>query len=367
MMLKKIFFFLIYLKEYQFCFNNFFNFLKEINKNEILIIENYNFHGECIPGFVKYFQDLGYKNIDILINIKLNKLRPLNIPYFNNKINIFEYPSHIIDDFITSGMCNFYKICLFNSLEYEFNRTRLYLYNKHKFKKLIVFHTLYNIKEKDILNYNIIVLKKFQTNIPVYEVNPHFFGEYKFHNKSIITNFIVVGSIQSNRKNFLILFDCIEKLINYKIFNFHVTIVGLIMENKLKQLFNKTYLSKYVTFTGRIPYDTMYKYISESDFFLPLLDPKQHKLYLSEKTSGSFQLVYGFNIPIIIQKIFAEKYGFNNSNSIIYENNDEFFNNLNYSINMKNDEYIYLKNNLEKMKNNIEKKSLENLKLILNK
>ena len=368
--MKNIFFFLyLYIfKIYQFCSYNFFNFLREINKNEILIIEKYDFHGECIPGFIKYFQDLGYKNIDILINIKLNKLKPLNISFFDNKINIFEYSSQKIENFITLGMCNFYKICLFITLEFKkSDKIRLYLYNKHKFKKLIVFHELFNINKKDILYYNIIVLKKFQTNIPVYEVNPHFFGEYKFHNKSKITNFIIVGNIQLFRKNFLILFDSIEKLINNKINNFHITIIGGKIEKKIKILFNKAYLSKYVTFTGRIPYDIMYKYISKSDFLLPLLDPDQQSLYLSKKTSGSFQLVYGFNIPIIIQKIFAEKYEFNNSNSIIYDNNQDFFNKLNYSINMKNDEYIYLKKNLKKMKNNIEKKSINNLKLILNK
>ena len=212
--------FTIYLKEYQFCFNNFFNFLNEINKNEILIIEKYPFHGECIPGFIKYFQDLGYKNIDILINTKLNKLRPLNISFFNNKLNIFEYSSNLIEDFITLGMCNYYKICLFTTLEFKKkDKIRLYLYNKHNFKKLIVFHELFHINEKDILYYNIIVLKKFKNDIHVYEVNPHFFGEYKFHNKSKITNFIIVGGIESFRKNFFILFDGIEKLINDKIFN----------------------------------------------------------------------------------------------------------------------------------------------------
>ena len=370
-MIKNILFyflFCVYFKQYQFCSYKFFNYLNEINKNEILIIEKYAFHGECIPGFIKYFQDLGYKNIDILINVKLNKLRPLNISFFNNKINIFEYPSNLIDDFITLGMCNFYKICLFNTLEFEkLDKIRLYLYNKQNFKKLIVFHELNNINKKDILNYNIIVLKKFQNNIPVYEVNPHFFGEYKIHNKSKITNFIIVGNIQSKRKNFLILFDIVEKLINNKIFNFHVTIIGGNIENKLKILLNKNHTSKYVTFTGRIPYDIMYEYISKSDFLLPLLDPNRHILYLNEKTSGSFQLVYGFNIPMIIQKNFAEKYEFNNSNSIIYNNNDDFFNKLNYSINMKNDEYIFLKNNLKKKIKNIEKNSIENLKLILSK
>ncbi len=61
--------------------------------------------------FIKYFQDLGYKNIDILINTKINKLRLLNISSFNNKLNIFEYPSNLIDDFIILGMSNYYKIC----------------------------------------------------------------------------------------------------------------------------------------------------------------------------------------------------------------------------------------------------------------
>jgi hypothetical protein len=43
------------------------------------LIEKYNFHGECLPGYIKYFLDLGYKNIDVLINNKLFKLNPLNI------------------------------------------------------------------------------------------------------------------------------------------------------------------------------------------------------------------------------------------------------------------------------------------------
>ena len=127
---------------------------------------------------------MGYNNIDILININLHKLRPLNI-FFKNKINILPYSSKMIDKYIFLGICNFYKICLFNTLEFHNNyKIRKYLYKKHKFKKLVVFHELNNIKKKDINNYNIIVLKKFKNNIPVYEVNPHFFGEYKLHNKS---------------------------------------------------------------------------------------------------------------------------------------------------------------------------------------
>ena len=309
---------------------------------------------------------MGYNNIDILININLNKLRPLNISFFKNKINILPYPTKLIDKYILLGICNFYKICLFNTLEFQKKeKIRKYLYNKHKFKKLVVFHELNNIKKNDINNYNIIVLKKFKNNIPVYEVNPHFFGKYKLHNKSKITNFIIVGKIQSFRKNFLLLFESIDKLIKNKILNFKVIIIGYSMEKNFIKFFNKEYLSKYIKFIKKIPYDIMFEYISNADFFLPLLDPEQHANYLINKTSGSFQLVYGFNIPMIVEKKFAEKYGFNNLNSIIYNTEQEFFNKLNYSIHMKNKEYLNLKYNLKIKTKKIEKNSIENLKKIL--
>ena len=67
-----------------------------------------------------------------------------------------------------------------------------------------------------MLYYNIIVLKKFKNDIPVYEVKLIFL---------VNINFII------NLK-LLILFDGIEKLINDKIFNFHVTIIsGLLKIN----------------------------------------------------------------------------------------------------------------------------------------
>ena len=64
----------------------------------------------------------------------------------------------------------------------------------------------------------------------------------------------------------LIFFDGIEKLINDKIFNFHVTIISGWIENKLKVLLIK--LIKYVTFIGRFLYDIMYEYISNQIFFI---------------------------------------------------------------------------------------------------
>lgn len=367
--MKFIFFFLFFffykLKANTICKNNYLHFLIEKNKKEILIIEKYNMHGECLPGFIKYFIDIGYNNIDILINENLLKLNPLNISLINNKINIFAYSLTTIENFIELGVCDYYKICFFNSFGYDKKQE---LNKNFKFKKLTVIHNLNFINKKNENNYNIIVLKNFYKNNSFYEINPHYFGEYKFHNKSKkITNFITVGNIENFRKNYNILFNNVKELIKNNIFNFHVTIIGRILEKSIKNIVINKNLSNYITLTGRIPYDEMFQKISQADFFLPLLDSKKHIKYLKEKTSGSFQLVYGFNIPMVIEKIFAEKYGFDNKNSVIYFSEKNFFYKLNDSINMKNEEYQKLKYNLKIKAKEIEKNSLENLKILLNK
>ena len=111
----------------------------------------------------------------------------------------------------------------------------------------------------------------------------------------------------------------------------------------------------------------MYKNIAKSDFFLPLLDPNIHTKYISDHTSGSFQLSYGFNIPMVIEKTFANAYNFDNNNSIIYNKNNDFCNKLKDAINLNEEVYKKLKDELKLKSKEIEKISLENLKKILKK
>ena len=348
------------------CINNFMIYLNEINKRDILIIEINNYHGECIPGYIKYFNIIGYKNIDILITPELYNQTILDFNYFKYKIKYLIFPKQDIDLFISLGMCDLYKICLFNTIEVGKLKMREYLHSNHKFKSIIVLHNKYNLN-KTLYNFNnIVVLKKFKDDLPFYEVNPHYFGEYDLHKKSKIINFITAGGYALNRKNFYLLINSINKLLKNNIVKFHVTIVGEGFE-KLENSIKNNDLTKYLTFTGRISYSLMYKYISKSDFFLPLLDPNKQKRYLIEKTSGSFQLSYGFNIPMIIEKTFAKIYNFNVNNSIIYDKNENFDKKLIEAINMREEEYKKIKEGLKIKAREIEKNSLENLKIILSK
>ncbi len=356
---------LYYFFSKNYCINNFFSFLFELNKNKILIIEIKKYHGECIPGFIKYFNILGYNNIDILITPELYKQNIFDQTYFKLKIKYLIFSKYEIDKYITLGICDFYKICFFNTLDLATIKMRKYLHSKHKFKSILVLHNKINLKKFDINFNNIVVLKKFNKNLPFYEINPHYFGEYEYHIKSNITNFVTAGNNLRIKKNFNLLINSAYKLISNNYINFHITIIGKGYKNLIKSV-SKTNLTKFITFTGRISYSLMYKYIAKSDFVLPLLDPKIHKHYLKQQTSGSFQLSYGFNIPLIIEKTFAVNYKFNNNNSIVYNKNNDFYNKLKEAININKEKYKQIKEGLKIKTKEIEINSIYNLKKILN-
>lgn len=337
------------------CENNFFSFNKERNKNEVLIIEKKRVHGECIPGYIKYLLDLGYHNIDVLMNDRLYGLHTLNLSIFNGNVNELVYPGNKIDDIIFKhNICDFYQICFFNTI-YSFDINKFHFNNS---KQLFLAHSVPEIKPKLLTMGNAIVIKKFnESQEKVYEVNPHYFGFYDYHKKNKITHFVTAGNYNNNRKNFNLLIKSVEFLEKLNKKDFHLTIIG---DGKKPILSDK--IKNFITFTGRIPYDTMYNIISKCDFFLPLLDPIFHLKYAKTLTSGSFQLSYGLNIPILIHSFFAEVYNFDNGNSIIYEDDEDFIDKLVDVIEMNEETYANIKINLEKKAKKIYKDSLSNLK-----
>ena len=63
-------------------------FEKVYKNNSILLIEFFHYHYECIPGYAKYFIDLGY-NVDVIMNINGTSSFCLFCPF--KKIRIFIY------------------------------------------------------------------------------------------------------------------------------------------------------------------------------------------------------------------------------------------------------------------------------------
>lgn len=326
--------------------------------NKVLIIELNNCHAECLPGYIKYFLLLGYK-VDLVLNKCLEEDLPLEM--FKNNSDVFvEYLSQAtIFKFINSDKVDLYNICLINSnIIYGFGSIFDYIKSLHpRTKFLCVEHIQKNIKELKQRAIPV-VLKKFSPNKSVYEINPCYFGDISKHDKNTVTNFIVAGNIQNHRKNFDLLINTIENLIDNNISNFKVTIVG---QGNL-DICDK--LAKYIDIKGRLSYKHLYEELQNSDYFLPLLDPTniEHNRYITSGTSGSFQLINGFNLPCIIADKFAKVHGYNSTNAIVYNENKDLYKALITAINLSNYDYKNLQVNLSKMQEQIFNNSLENLK-----
>ena len=348
-------------------FENYNSLFKKLNKKyinqwlanqkNILIVEVNNCHGECLPGHIKYFQDMGYE-VDVLINKAQQKENPLYM--FNNICVTYQLPEHIIKK-LNSVSAKEYDLCFLNS-------NTIYGYNALSILNLITPRTslpkiLYVEHDtNDICNISFtttpIVLKKFNNSDTVFEVNPHYFGEFPYHEKNKITKFIVAGNIENKRKNHQLLISAVTRLVNKGINNFVITIIG-----KGDSLSIPENISSYFDIKGRLSYPDMYKEMSEADYFLTLLDPSnsEHNRYLKSGTSGSFQLIYGFNMPCLIAKKFARKHHFNSENSIIYSRNSQLASAMISAINTSDAEYQKMKNNLHLLSDNIYKNSLQNL------
>ena len=332
---------------------------KEIKPNSVLLFEPNDVHGEVVLGYVKYFADLGY-NVDVILNKDVYKEDPFcrlphgyinelyyigarkTISLFKSSDKIFGY-KHIL---ITSATIYAYEGIGCIELMPEIKR--------HP-SVYIVKHDIEGIKD-ELASDKIITLGYF----PNYAmVNPHFFYKIQPHSKNKKTRFVVVGSVRNHRKNHDLLKNVAQKLFQTST-NFEVVVVG---NRKVIGVIKN--LKSILKFTGRLNFESMFKEIEKSDFLLFLLDPENeaHNRYITTGVTGSAQLAYGFNLPSLVHKKFANFYSLNNKNSLIYE--DDIYEKMLEAINMSPEKYSKMKEELLKTSQRIEKESLINLKKML--
>ncbi len=354
-----------FLLEFYF-FRSIYSFLKlfiqGIRFNSVLVYEPNNSHTEVVMGYVKYLLELGF-NVDVILAPGVKKWKALEGKEWNDvRIYYFSiYFAYLINKFI-----NRYKKVLFTSVSvYRYDNTtinilNLFPKNLNKDKLFVVEHELKDLEKNNLLELekkgHVITLGNFKKGICV---NPHYFCKIDNHKKNKITKFICVGSIDTKRKNHNLLFSAIERLKSCGQ-NFIIYIVsGRILKGVPEEI------KPYIKFCGRLNFPNMYKLLKEIDFYLPLLDPENpfHNRYITTGVTGSAQLIYGFLIPPVIHKKFTDFYGFNNNNSIIYEN--DLFDGMNKAISINENDYQIYKENLKNLVDIIENKSKNNLKEML--
>lgn len=337
------------------------NFKKsKVKENAVLLLEAFTCHGEIVPGYTKYFIDLGY-NVDLIIS-KEDKRDNVFCRCKDNKINVWYTNAKTIKECVKLEKIKKYKHVLFlSSLIFPSDCGQIEALEycdcmkNPEGRKLIVDHN-YSLMNKDIAKENkILTLSNREVNM----VNPHYFGDIKITGKNDKTQFMVAGDFE---KNIDLLVLSVKKLLAEEINNFEIIFTGRSNHSeKLKGL------EKIIKNKGYVDFEKLYTFVEQADFLLPMLSSEGEKnnRFLEGDSCGSFQLSYGFKKPILIAEKFAEYHDFNDKNAIIYENDSKLYEAMKQAIQMSKNEYLQKQSGLEKLSQRLYDISLTNLKNVL--
>lgn len=333
----------------------------KVRKNSVLIVEPNSYHGEILPGFVKYFQDLGF-NVDLLLrheNFEDN-------PFINVKnINIFSLSANKIKEVLKFQKINNYEFLFISTTSYMekqgFQGYYLdYLNYLPKTKRgiLQVEHTFDENNKKRELDYlkqnRLFTLSGFDNTLML---NPHYFAQIEpNHEKIKKTKFLISGHWAKGNE---LLIKTVEALAKEGLENFEIRVLG-------SRIHIPKELKKYFKILGYVKFKTLYEELKNIDFILPMLDEfdENHKHYLTGTTSGSKQQSLGFLKPLLINEKFAKEYGFNNKNSIVYRENN-LLGSMKNAIKMSQDRYTQMQVFLENLATETYNESLNNLRKVV--
>ena len=336
--------------------------ISEIKNKTILLFEPNEYHHECLPGYAKYFIDLGF-NVDILM--KYNKINSFYLfkEIENTRIVTFK---NLKDIYLNSNNLSF----IIKKYQYILVQTYFSIH-KNIFTKLNIlnmnnsYFVSHDTKYEKI---NYLYLSK-QNRIwtlgnlsrGLY-VNPHYIGHIKIPKKNEKTRFYFTST---PKREYQYLLKAITQL-KEENFNFDIVVTG-----RSAKIFNSKNISKNINdifiFKNEVSYYELFKLVESSDYIIIPLNPKRKNdnEYKYRRVSGSIQLVYGFLKPAIINKDFSSFYYLNDKNSLIY-NNTDFYYIIKKAILLSNTKYNNLRHNLFVIERNIYNISINNIKKAFN-
>ncbi|GMO56858.1 MAG: hypothetical protein Ta2D_02100 [Rickettsiales bacterium] len=342
-------------------------------KNTICVMEFYC-HYEVIPSIIKYLLDLGY-NVHLFVKNEQNSLNSLiNCDFPTDNFQIFTIPKFVNRDEVFNSLLQYKHIFLLTSL-FEIHKVFYERYVKQFGKDNFTYisHHFNHSPEVPIgeesenffVKHNRIFtlrdkIKYGEKTVPFFY--PIYFGSINITPKNKVVRFISTGTWTKGVRNFDTLFESMKKLIANNITNFVVEIVGKIN-------FDITGLEKYFYSKGKVSFADMYESMEQSDYLLFLLDKNMdigtYNRYLKYATTGTLGLAVGFQKVSLITNELGELYGLDSSRAINY-NDDDLYDAMKTAIEMGDEEYLKKQNNLGKYKDELMKKSVENLDKYIN-
>ncbi|UOE38010.1 hypothetical protein [Chryseobacterium oryzae] len=337
----------------------------KVTQKSILIVEPNPYHFEILPGFCKYFQDLGY-NVDVIAQPDLKEDSPF-IHYPHLPTVFYLSPKYQKKALSQSKIRDYDFVFLSTSVLWADNIRDSYINwlgfePKGKYGFFMVEHNVIpyvkDYGHEKYVNQNRIFTLASQYSIPMF--NPHYFGEINIKNKSPKT---VFSTIIKEKQNIKLLLETCTKLVKNGYNNFEIIVTGRTSITEIPDD-----LQSFIKFTGKTTFTELWKVYRSSDFIIPMLNPEiaGHQRYRDGTITGSWQTMLGFAKPLVIHSQFSETYRLNVSNAIIFNENSELSTALQTCINMKNDAYLKLQENIKFLSDQIYKESLENLKFGIN-
>ena len=310
-------------------------------------------HAEVVPGFARYLLDLGY-NVSVLVEPERIDEGLFSLFGKNERVYLNRIPGKSIRKFLLkNGLAGAVGI-LISTITDKIRIKDIPLVPGQKV--LCVSHDVGD--DAELIDEKTITLRRVDCGVKTIAVNPHYFGEIPLPVKNGIVNFVSVGALRAKRRNTKLLVEAARELYQTGARDFRITVIG---KGTLHGLPGE--LRPFFRIPGRLDFQDMYREIQQADFFLPLLDPRnpEHDRYITTGTSGSFQLIYGFLKPPVIASRFAPINGFDDSNSIIYENNADLAAAMGKAIHMTAENYSAMCENLKYYTDKLYRESLENL------
>lgn len=335
-----------------------------ICEKSVLIVEFNDFHGVTLPGYIHYFSKLGY-NVDLFLregqNVFEKPLCRVTDPY-----RVFYGNEEKIKKMLISDLIKKYDFVFFNTTFYYGylgdGRSVFDILGKipaGKYGTLMIEHNLEPYVErfdetKYITEGTLFTLLGFRNTKML---SSSYIGNVKITEKNKNkTTFLVIGSIYSGSRNYKMLIDSCQTLLNKGIYNFQVIIIGAGHLDGVPQKLNT-----YIKVLGRVDYVKMYNEIEKGDFILTLFDPSvdEHKKYLDNWASGTSILSYAFLKPCLIDRFFARSYFMSEENAVLYQGDLEKA--MEKSISMLSDKYKSIQQNLQCTVASLQSSSRENL------
>jgi hypothetical protein len=346
------------------------DFNYNINNNTIALLENFDFHGECLPSYVKYFLDLKYEVHLFVSKKQINDNMFVNCNFDSDKFKIYAFSKFPTNDTFFK-LLEKYKIVFLSSL---LCRDNIYfsdiLLKKYKKNNLFcVNHETYLLKDNKDLEDKILTktfvlrdnIKHLDFNYPY--ISTIYFGEFgntlKDKNNSVIFT-CFTRNAQKNIRNYKMLFSAVDKLLAENISNFKIQFTGLKKDDVI-EFINETNASKF-EFLGKLSYKQLYETMLQTDFVLFNIDytTSDYQKYLKKGITGSYSLSIGFNRPPIIDSDLADAYHLSEM-SFLYDK-DKLFYALSDAILCTNSEYRNKQNNILKLNKKLSSESISNIR-----